>query len=297
MSGPLIFTGMLTNDGNNELKIEDYLDFKIRDLIIHNIPLSISNTMTTLKTIGKILNPYFHSALTPTLSHIAIQLNVENTKDVFIIEYGQYYSKNSNLKESIFSSSKSSKEPRKSLNKNDYYYINDIDGARLTKFSYEFIKSYNDYDEYMPKIITKIIAKEFYNTFYEGIFQGDSFSDSFNNFFRVECDVKNKISLRELCDNFKGEKWLAKKYNVAFHNCQNFGAEVVKILKAIRIHELDKVRIAEKNYLPSCIIKVLWQNEKLSLTNTLGRIPVFGFFYDLYKCTRKEFGEHQEKHN
>ena len=297
MSGPLIFTGMLTNDGNNELKIEDYLDFKIRDLIIHNIPLSISNTMTTLKTIGKILNPYFHSALTPTLSHIAIQLNVENTKDVFIIEYGQYYSKNSNLKESIFSSSKSSKEPRKSLNKNDYYYINDIDGARLTKFSYEFIKSYNNSGESIPKIISKIIAEEFYNVTYSETYYANSFADMANNFYRVECDVKNKISLRELCNNFKGEKWLANKYNVAFHNCQHFGAEVVKILKAIRINECDKVRVAEKFLLPSCIIKILWQNEKLSLTNTLGRIPIFGIFYDLYKCSRNEFGKHQKKHN
>ena len=62
------------------------------------------------------------------------------------------------------------------------------------------------------------------------------------------------------------------------HNCQTFAAEVVKILKDIRIHVTDKVRVAEKFVLPNCIIKALWHNEDLSITNTLGRISVFGFF-------------------
>ena len=34
--------------------------------------------------------------------------------------------------------------------------------------------------------------------------------------------------------------------------------------------------------LPSCIISALWHNEKLSLTNTLGRIPIFGYFHDTF---------------
>ena len=53
------------------------------------------------------------------------------------------------------------------------------------------------------------------------------------------------------------------------HNCQTFTAEVVKILKVIRIHMTDKVRKAEKFLLPNCIIKALWHNEDLSITNTL----------------------------
>ncbi len=28
-------------------------------------------------------------------------------------------------------------------------------------------------------------------------------------------------------------------------------------------------------------MNALWHNEKLSLTNTLGRIPIFGIFYDI----------------
>ena len=101
-------------------------------------------------------------------------------------------------------------------------------------------------------------------------------------FERVDCDVINKINIRELRDHFKGEKWLANKYNVAFHNCQTFGAEIIKKLKAIRIDEKDKVRANEKTTLPGCIISSLWHNEKLPLTNTFGRIPIFGLFHDFY---------------
>lgn len=82
--------------------MKDYLKFKIKDIIIHNIPLMRNNTMTTIKTIGKILSPYFHSAFQLTFSHIAIQLNIENTKDVFVIEYGQYYSDKSDFKKVFF---------------------------------------------------------------------------------------------------------------------------------------------------------------------------------------------------
>ena len=99
----------------------------------------------------------------------------------------------------------------------------------------------------------------------------------------VDCDINNKITLRELCNNFKGEKWEAKNYNVLNHNCQTFAAKIIKILKAIRIKEKDKIRTLEKSMLPNCIISALWDNEKLSKINTLGRIPVFGIFYDLYK--------------
>ena len=44
--------------------------------------------MTIIKTIGKILSPYVHSAFQPTLFHISIQLNIGNTKNIFVREYG-----------------------------------------------------------------------------------------------------------------------------------------------------------------------------------------------------------------
>ena len=75
------------------------------------------------------------------------------------------------------------------------------------------------------------------------------------------CDVKNKITLRELCDNFKGKNWEAKDYSAFKHNCQKFATEIIKILKAVRIYNYDKVRIYEKLFLPNCIISALWDNE------------------------------------
>ena len=91
------------------------------------------------------------------------------------------------------------------------------------------------------------------------------------------------MTVKELIKNFEGEKWVAEKYNVLTHNCQIFAAEIIKILKATRKNEKDKIRIVEKITLPGCIINALWHNEDLSLTNTLGRIPLFGFYHDLLK--------------
>ena len=103
------------------------------------------------------------------------------------------------------------------------------------------------------------------------------------NFYRVVCDINNKITLRELCNNFKSGNWSAKSFDVATHNSQTFAAEIIKILKAVRKYEYDKIRTNEKLALPNCLIKALWDNEDLSMTNTLGRIPIFGLFHDLVK--------------
>ena len=46
----------------------------------------------------------------PSLAHITTHLYLENCHDFLIFEYGQYYSEDSDLKKSIFSSI--SKEPR-----------------------------------------------------------------------------------------------------------------------------------------------------------------------------------------
>lgn len=248
---------------NNRINIFDIgndLDHRIKNIVIHNIPLSKSKSMSALKTIGKIMTPLIHSALTPTLSHIIIQLNLEDCNFFYLIEYGQYISNISN--ESL-------------INNHSRYYINE-DGARITRISNdELIDRSNDSKE---KIISKIIVKESY-----GEAEVENYEKISKNFHRVECDIKNKITLRELIDKFKNESWSAKKYNVLIHNSQIFGAEIVKILKAVRMHESDKIRTNEKLLLPNCIIKALWKNEDLSLTNTLGRIPIFGLFHDLVK--------------
>ena len=76
-----------------------------------------------------------------SLTHITIQINLENSKDILIIEYGNYLTIDSNLTNSGIGSINSSKEPRENENDNIYYYINK-DGVRKTLFTYEYFKSY-----------------------------------------------------------------------------------------------------------------------------------------------------------
>ena len=103
---------------------------------------------------------------------------------------------------------------------------------------------------------------------------------SYCEFKRVDCDVNNKIYLKELCEKFKGKNWETKDYNLLSHNCQDFATEIIKHLKATRINETDKIRMNEKDILPNCIINALWKNEKISAINTIGRIPVIGLVFD-----------------
>ena len=133
MSGSSISTGTLTNEGNNFLNIQNDLDKRINHIIIYNIPLSLKLYMIGLKTLGKLLTPFIHSAFTPTFSHIAIGLLIEKSDFFYIIEYGQYYSRDSIIRNSTFSSS-SSNGPKESTNRHDYYYINE-DGVRITRIS------------------------------------------------------------------------------------------------------------------------------------------------------------------
>ena len=288
MSGKIISTGMLTNNGKIQFDITKYLNLKIKDIVIHIIPLSTSKGVKAARTVGLYLTIFLHSSIKPSLTHIAIQLNLENCNDVIIIEYGQYYSENSNLNKNSFLSSLS-KNPRESKNDNIYYYINK-DGARLTLFSSEYLNQFNKND--IPQLITRIIAAHHYNISlddYEKKLRDldenpfKAISDMNNSFYRVECNIKNIITLEKLIKCFKSKNWEAEKYNVLTHNCQKFGAEIIKILNATRKHEEDKVRIKEKLMLPGCIISALWDNEELSKVNTLGRIPIFGYFHDLYQ--------------
>ena len=81
--------------------------------------------------------------------------------------------------------------------------------------------------------------------------------------------------------SFKKEKWKAKNYCVLSNNCQEFAAEIIRILKAVRIDERTKVRTIEKMILPNKLINALSNNEDWSVTDTIGRIPIIGLLYDL----------------
>lgn len=281
MSGCFISTGKMTNNGQKNLDIENLLSIKINNLSIHSIPLSDSWLTSYIRYAGKVYQPLIHSSLSFTLSHIAIQLNLENN-DILIIEYGQYLTEDSDIKSgTALSGSKSSSDPRKDCNENSYYYINK-DGARITKVEKEKYGIKDNSNESINKIIPKIIASEHYHIPYKEFDFNILKKGIVNGFHRIECDAKNKITLGELINSFKGENWEAKQYNLMSHNCQTFGAEVIKILKAIRINDRDKIRTKEKMILPNCIIKALWDNEDLSAINTLGRVPVLGLAFDVF---------------
>ena len=295
MSGGFLATGLMTNEGKklSENDVREYMDLKIENLSIQIIPLKQDDKVSKLRTFGKLLQNFIHPAIfSPTFSHIAIQLTLEKNI-IIIIEYGQYLTEESTKENSgLFASSNSSnsaKSSRKEFNHFNYYYINK-DGARLTivpastlsgilsRYYSNLMKDKNCND--ISKYSLIIMACNHYGISLTEFSRNKEDLASLEDYEVIECDVKNKIKLSELCKYFKGEKWEASEYNVVSNNCQHFGAEIVKILKATRIHDSDKVRSREKSLLPNCIISALWDNEEWSAINTVGRIPVIGLLYD-----------------
>lgn len=250
------------------LKIEQYFDIKIENIVIHSIPLLESEVLTIFRFIGKRLQNFIHPKLSPTLSHIAIQLNLEND-DIFIIEYGPYIRGKSNIKTIC-----------EMNNDNEFYYINK-DGVRITKINKEKYLCDENSKKYPSETILKIIASEKYKKRFEEFNLSIEQIGIFNGYYSIKCNINKKITIKELIDNFKNEKWEAKKYHFLTHNCQDFGAEVIKFLEATRKYRKDKIRTNEKMALPNCIISVLWDNEKLSIMNTIGRIPLIGMGFDI----------------
>ncbi len=100
MSGNFFSSGMLTNKGRKISlnDIDEIMKSKIENISIQIIPLKQNNGVTFIRYIGKFVQTFIHPAIfSPTLSHIAIQLTLEN--DYFaILEYGQYYSEDSDKK-------------------------------------------------------------------------------------------------------------------------------------------------------------------------------------------------------
>lgn len=299
MSGSCISSGIIFNDGKKISKesIEDILDSKIEGLSIQVIPLIQKTGITVARFFGQMFQQFIHPKIfSPTLSHIAIHLTLSNASKIdsnygtiynVILEYGQYYSDESEK----IKNSDSSLKCRKTSNNFQYYYINK-DGARITLVPNEDLFIFFNQYQYEDKIYKSansffsfpslmIMASNHYGISVEECLDNIKNLSSHSDYNFFECDIMNKITLRELINNFRGKNWEAKDYNVLTHNCQDFANEIIKILKAVRIHDYDKIRTREKGILPNCIISTLWDNEKLSEINTLGRIPVFGLFFDV----------------
>jgi hypothetical protein len=90
------------------------------------------------------------------------------------------------------------------------------------------------------------------------------------NFVNISLNVGNKITLGELVNPFINEKnWNAKDYNVLTHNCQDFVAKCITILKLSRINSNDKIRRFEVENLSPCILKALYDVEGWSAENII----------------------------
>ena len=76
------------------------MNLKIRDLSLQIIPLKSNIHINRFRMVGQVFQMFIHPRiLSPTLSHIAIQLNMENDKDIIIMEYGQYLTEQSEIDE------------------------------------------------------------------------------------------------------------------------------------------------------------------------------------------------------
>ena len=314
-------SGKLTNEGKKDLKIDELLKLNISSLNIYTIPLFDNKLVSFGRNVGAAFQFLIHPRLSPTLLHIAIQLTLENGI-IIIIEYGQYYSEDSDMKNSnVFSSFSNSSDSSQNyrIEKNDfiYYYINK-DGVRLTIIEQDMLKDFinyviNGYSDYfineevqnIPDIektikqavksilsLTRytLMMKNNLNDYIITIMACKHYKIPIRKYYKLgrikdfnytECEIKNPMNLEELIAYCKREEWEANHYNVFFHNCQDFAANVIKITKAVRIHDFDKIRLIEKLNLPGCIISQLWENEKLSAINTLGRIPIVGILFDI----------------
>ena len=199
MSGQFISSRLLTNNGLKELDINDYLNSKIKDISIHVIPLPIEKTFSTFQMIGSYIKIFTPMIINPiSLTHVAIQLNLEISEDILIIEYGNYLTQDNNLKKSQIlssNSSNSSNEPRKNENENIYYYINK-NGARITIFSSEKLKKIDKngyYSNNISDLISYLIASQYYNISHEE-FRTIKYKiwEMNNSFVNVDCDIKKK---------------------------------------------------------------------------------------------------------
>ena len=59
--------------------------------------------------------------------------------------------------------------------------------------------------------------------------------DTAKYFQSVDCDINNKIEIKELINDFKGESWETNQYNIWTNNCQIFAVQIIKILKKKKV--------------------------------------------------------------
>ena len=215
MSGIFVSTGLITNNIEKKLKLKGIMDLIKEDLSIQIIPLKLNSGVSFARIAGKALQQLIHPAIfSPTLSHIAIQLNLENNY-IVIIEYGQYFSNDSELNNTnIFSScskySNTSNNISRSENNNLLYFYINKDGARITLINTKEKGINSDKialfsKEEISAFVLSVIAANHYGLSLED-FEKEKFKlSSINDFHTIDCVIKNKITLRKLCKYFRGK--------------------------------------------------------------------------------------------
>ena len=106
--------------------------------------------------------------------------------------------------------------------------------------------------------------------------------------------INNKITLNNLIDECcKKTSWKAKDYNLASHNCQDFIAKVIEILKVTRDNMLDETKYSHmvgKLMYPPVILHAFEKNDTPLGLRIAESIPIINIFTEtgvsLYKTIK-----------
>ena len=96
--------------------------------------------------------------------------------------------------------------------------------------------------------------------------------------------IENKMTLKTLIDKCKYDSsWKAKDYNLASHNCQDFIAKVIEILKVKRNdnNETKYSHWAGKVNYPPVILKALEKNDTPAILSVTQKIPLINKFAEI----------------
>ena len=96
--------------------------------------------------------------------------------------------------------------------------------------------------------------------------------------------IDNKMTLKELIDRCKNNSsWKANDYNLASHNCQDFIAKVIEILKVKRTDkdETKYSHMTGKLSIPPAILKALEKNDTPAIIRVTEQIPFISFYAEL----------------
>ena len=99
-----------------------------------------------------------------------------------------------------------------------------------------------------------------------------------------ELIIDNKMTFNGLLQECKsGTSWKANDYNLATHNCQDFIAKVIKILKVKRTinNETKFSHMTGKLFYPPVILKALEENDMSKALKVAESIPGINFYVEI----------------